>query len=99
MGGGIYDFESQMFPTRSNNERWEKIYKITGAEPSPSPGKFVPKGRVIATYSYVSPTERCSSRNSGTSQSPLLSAPLTVRVDGGTRSKGSARYSIVSRRS
>src|SRR5437868_9944822 len=52
IGGGIYDFESRMFPTRSNEERWESIYKITGAEPSPSLGKDVPKRTVIATYSY-----------------------------------------------
>jgi hypothetical protein len=44
-----------MFPTRSNNARWESIYKITGAEPSPSPSKHVPKGPVIATYQYVAP--------------------------------------------
>ena len=31
------------------------IYKITGAEPSPSPGEYVPKGPVIATYPYVAP--------------------------------------------
>src|SRR5438270_3739261 len=55
IGGGIYDFESHMSPTRSNNERWESIYKITGAEPSPSQGKYVPKGPVIATYQYVAP--------------------------------------------
>lgn len=55
IGGGIYDFENHMFPTRSNEERWESIYKITGAEPSPSQGKYVHKGPVIATYQYVAP--------------------------------------------
>jgi hypothetical protein len=54
IGGGVYDFESQMFPTRSNEERWASIYKITGATPS-KPGNFLPKGPVVATYEYVAP--------------------------------------------
>jgi hypothetical protein len=54
IGGGIYDFESQMFPTRSNEERWASIYKITGAAPS-KPGNFLPKGPVVVTYDYVAP--------------------------------------------
>ena len=54
IGGGVYDFERQMFPGRSNEELWESIYKITGAKPSPQ-GKFTPKGPVVATYEYVAP--------------------------------------------
>jgi hypothetical protein len=54
IGGGVFDFEKQMFPGRSNEELWESIYKVTGAKPSPQ-GKYVAKGPVIATYEYVSP--------------------------------------------
>jgi 5S rRNA maturation endonuclease (ribonuclease M5) len=53
-GGGIYDYEQQMFPKRSNDELWASISKITGAMPSSST-KHVPKGPVIATYQYVAP--------------------------------------------
>jgi hypothetical protein len=55
IGGGVYDFEKLMFPTRSNDELWESIYKITGAKPSTKTGSFTPKGPVIATYDYVAP--------------------------------------------
>jgi hypothetical protein len=54
IGGGIFDFESQLFPTRSNEERWASIYKITGATPA-APGKHIPRGPVVATYEYVAP--------------------------------------------
>jgi hypothetical protein len=54
IGGGVYDFEKRMFPSRSNDELWESIYKITGAKPAAS-GKFVAKGPVVATYQYVAP--------------------------------------------
>jgi hypothetical protein len=54
IGGGIYEFEKQMFPSRSTAEHWESIYKITGARPA-STGKYIPKGPVIATYEYHAP--------------------------------------------
>jgi AAA domain/CHC2 zinc finger len=53
IGGGIFDFESQMFSTRTIEERWEAIYKITGATPPAKNGKFVAKGPVVATYQYT----------------------------------------------
>ena len=54
IGGGIFDFESRMFPARSNEEHWASIYKITGATPA-APGKYISRGPVIATYQYVAP--------------------------------------------
>jgi hypothetical protein len=53
-GGGIYDYEQQMFPNRSNDELWASISKITGATSSTS-GKYTVKGPVVATYEYVAP--------------------------------------------
>jgi hypothetical protein len=55
VGGGVYDFEKTMFPARANEELWESIYKITGAKPSPTVGKFEARGPVVASYDYVAP--------------------------------------------
>jgi hypothetical protein len=49
VGGGIFDFERKMFPTKSVDDTWKEIYRITGAEP--------PKQthRIVKTYDYVDP--------------------------------------------
>lgn len=51
-GGGIYDFETRMFPNRSTDEVWEYIYRLTGATPRTDHTQRK-LGPVVATYKYL----------------------------------------------
>jgi hypothetical protein len=50
IGGGVYQFEAQMFPTKTPDQNWEAITKICGLEPHSSSKK--PRGPLIATHVY-----------------------------------------------
>ena len=52
IGGGLYEYEKQMFPGRSSEEHWQQIYKATGAKPDASGKKAFDRGPVVATYRY-----------------------------------------------
>ncbi len=52
VGGGIYDFETQMFPGRTTDEAWEQIYRITGATPTHTASQRK-LGKLEASYPYL----------------------------------------------
>jgi hypothetical protein len=54
VGGGLFDFETRMFPGRSAEECWENIYKFSGATPTHDRQERK-LGPVVATYQYVGP--------------------------------------------
>ena len=56
IGGGVIDYEQQMFPSKSLDDCWADIYRITGAAPAKRLGKAIARGPVVATYLYCDPS-------------------------------------------
>lgn len=52
IGGGLYDFETRMFPDRTPEQAWEYIYRLTGATPTHD-SQQRKLGPLVATYAYM----------------------------------------------